>query len=537
MKELLRLTLSRAALLPLSVLALSCGGGTTKPPQKDPPQATMTVPKPNVAGPKITVMVGASGCDQIQSLSIYDRDDLLKSVAYSGPGTVPVDLAANEVKYTRGLAVQMSLKTRVVCTDGRQNDSQPQPATFFPAAEVIDPPSGGGQVVTDSFVTEGRLPLIYFLGCGNEAGGIPKLYKVEKNGGLQKSVDMPFLCTASTVITPKHPTTGKRWVWTPNAGAIAIDSDLNITGQITSPIDLLVVGPDGDAIAYDAGSGGSIVGVARMNHQGRDLVKWTYTPRGFVITAPLARGEDVVIATITANGAPSGRANILVSRVDYGLQTPATGGTELGVSLMQSVASDNPFPTEAPPTAFSADGNLLFMSFTGPGGITQIFACVTNADGCTGPSQRWANPPRLTAPIGAMVPYAGGSRLAAIGVQKVWFLDTSTGAVTNKGGVEAPLSPEGGLVVLQVQSGAPPFAQGFYLLNGPPAQEGLPAPQPLEIVATDDPAKGELYRYQINAGSLSVAMDESGTLWMRAGGSLVRPLTLGEYRQVRPVSP
>ena len=109
--------------------------------------------------------------------------------------------------------------------------------------------------------------------------------------------------------------------------------------------------------------------------------------------------------------------------------------------------------------------------------------------------------------------------------------------MTNKGGVDGALSPEGGLVVLQVQSGAPPNAQAFYLLNGPPPQEGLPAPQPLEIVATDDPAKGELYRYQINAGSISVAMDEPATLWMRAGGSLVRPLTLGEYRQVRPVTP
>jgi lipoprotein-anchoring transpeptidase ErfK/SrfK len=533
MKELLRLTLSRAALLPLSLLALSCGGGSSRPPQKDPPQATLSVVKANVAGPKITVMVGATGCDVIQSLQIYDADDLLKSVPYSGPGTVPVDLAANEVKYTRGIAVQMSLKARVTCTDGRTNDSQPQPATFFPAAEVIDPPATGGQVVTDNFVTEGTLPLIYFIGCGNEAGGIPKLYKVEKNNTSSQapqSVDLPFLCTSSTVITPKNPTSGKRWLWTPNAGAIAFDSNLNITGRVNAPIDLLIVGPDGDAIVYDAGSGGSIVGVARVSHVNGGI-KWAYTPRGFVINAPAARGPDVLVATITANGAPSNRANILVSRVDY-----ATGG-ELGALVIQEVASDNPFPTTAPPSVFSPDGSLMYMAFSGLGGITQVFACLTNGPGCTGTTQRWTTPPRLTAPIVALVPYAGGSRVAAIAPQKVWFLDAATGAVTNKGGVEGALSPEGGLVVLQVQSGAPPYAQGFYLLNGPPPQEGLPAPQPLEIVATDDPAKGELYRYQINAGSLAVAIDDNGTLWMRAGGSLVRPLSMADYRQVRPVTP
>jgi hypothetical protein len=533
MKELLPLTLLRAALIPLSLLALSCGGGGNGN-QKDPPQAILTVPKPNVAGPKITIMVGATGCDAIHSMEIYDRTDFLKTVPYSGPGTVPVDLTANEVKYTRGIAVQMSLKVKVTCTDGRTNESQPQPATFFPAAEVIEPPAGGGQVVTDNFVAEGRLPLIYFIGCGNEPGGIAKLYKVEKNNGLVKSVAMPFICDASTVITAKSPASGKRWVWTPNAGAIAIDSELNITGIINRPLDVLVMNPDGDAICYDAGGGGQATAVYRASHQTGTL-KWAANPRGFLINAPVARTDDVMIAVISSDTAPSGRANIIVRRIDNGQQTPGTGGFELSNFLITEVASSGPIATEAPPTAFSPDGNLLYMSFTGQGGITQVFACVTNADNCQGPSQRWENPPRFNFPLGALVPYAAGTRLAAIGAQQAWFLDTTNGAITNKDG--ASLAAEGGLVVLQVQTGAPPNATAFYLLNGAPPQAGLPAPQPLEIVATDDPAKGELFRYQVSAGSLSVAVDESGTLWMRVGGSLVRPLTLNEYRQVRPVTP
>ncbi len=532
MKDALRLTLSRAVFLPLSILALSCGGGGNKPPQKDPPQATLLVPKPNTAGQKLTVQVSATGCDQIQSLSIYDRDVFLKTVPYSGPGAVPVDLLVNDIKYTQGIAANLSLKARVVCTDGRQNDSQPQPATFFPAAEVVEAPSGT-QLVPDNFVTEGALPYVYFIGCGNDEGGIPKLFKVDKNG-KGSAINLPFLCTSDTVVTPKHPSTGKRWVWTPNAGAIAVDSNLNISARVTIPLDLLTVGPDGDAVIYDLGTGGAPSQVARINHS-TGAIKWSYSPRGFVITTPVPRTDDVMVASVTSDGAAAGQANIVVSRVDYGQQNPATGGLELGSFVMKSVASTSIPPTEAPPTTFSPDGSLLYMAFTGAGGITQIFACSTQATGCDGAAQRWAQPPTLNAPITAMVPYAAGTRVAAISAQKVWFLDASNGTVTNKGG--APLSPEGGLVVLQVQSGAPPYAQAFYILTGPAPQANLPAPQPLEIVATDDPTKGELYRYQVNAGSLSVAMDDSGTLWMRVGGDLVRPLTPAEYRQVIPVTP
>ncbi|WP_224360401.1 hypothetical protein [Hyalangium versicolor] len=534
MKDTLRLTPWRAALLPLSFLALSCGGGTPKPPPKDPPQATLTVPKPNTAGQKLTVMVSATGCDTIQSLSIYDREDFLKSVAYSGPGAVSVDLAINEIKYTRGIAAKLSLYARVVCSDGRQNDSQPAAATFFPAAEVIEAPLNT-QLVTDNFVTEGTLPLIYFLGCGNLEGGIPTLFLVEKNNGVRKQKSMPFLCTNSTVITPKNPTTKKRWVWTPQAGAIAIDENLNISGQIDIPLDQLSVAEDGDAVITDTGSGGGENLVYRISHQ-NGAIKWTYTPRGFVISPPLTRADDVMIASITTTGAPSGRANIYVSRVDYGRQNPATGGIELGAFIMKTVASDIT-PTSAPPTAFNANGNLLYMAFAGVGGITQVFACKTEANGCTDTAQLWAEPPTLKKPIVALVPYGAGSRIAAIAAQQVWFLDANNGAILNKGGVDNPLIPNGGLVVLGVQSGGPPYAQSFYFLTGSAPTENLPSPQPLEIVATDDPAKGELYRYEINSGSISVAIDDAGTLWMRRGGDIVRPLLPPEYRQVRPVTP
>jgi hypothetical protein len=540
MKDSTRLALACSALLPLSLLALSCGGGGKKDPDGDDvPLATLTVPKPNTAGQKITVQVGATGCDAFQSLSIYDRDDFLKTIPYSGGGSVPVDLTYNEIKYTRGIAAPLSLKARVVCTDGRQGDSQFQAATFFPAAEVVELPDNR-QVVPDNFVTEGALPLITFLGCGNDPteGGAPKLYHVNKNGAVLAERRMPFLCTPGTVITPKHPVSGKRWVWTPNAGAIAVDvaAGLRITATISFPLDLLAVGPDGDAIVYDAGSAGSDKGVQRVSHS-TGLNKWAqpFIPQGFLTTMPVPRGDDVMFASITTNGAPANRANVIVTRVDYGRQNPATGGATLGTYLMKEVASAGPIATEAPPTAFSENGNVLYMAFTGLGNITTLLACVTQANGCDGAAMKWAEPAILPLPIVAMVPYAADTRVAVIAAQHVWFLDTLNGQVTNKGG--ASLTPQGGMVVHQVHTGGAKNPQAFYILGGPPAQEGLPPPQPLEIVATDDPANGELYRYQIATGSISAAMDDSGTLWLRVGPSLVRPLTPAEYRQVRPVTP
>jgi hypothetical protein len=313
---------------------------------------------------------------------------------------------------------------------------------------------------------------------------------------------------------------------------MAVDSTLTTFATVTDPIDILTVGPDGDAIIYDAGSNGSDPMLARVDHTSKGYhKKWSVPPPDLLITSPLPRTDDFLVASISANGAPTGRANIVVSRVDYGQQNPATGGLVLGQYTVLQVASENPIPSEAPPTVFSPDGSLVFIASPSSLGST-VLACPSQANDCAS-APVWKT--TLNAPIVAMVPYAAGTRLAAIASQKVWFLDASTGAITNKD--SAPLSPEGGLVVLQVQSGAPPAAQAFYLLNGPPPQDNLPTPQALEIVATDDPAKGELYRYQVNAGSLSVAMDDAGTLWMRVNGDLVRPLTPAEYRQVKPVTP
>ena len=524
--------LARPALLCLSLLATSCGG-EKPPPTPDPPQAMLSVPQPNTVGMSLTVQVGATGCESIQSLSIYDGEEFIKSVAYAGGGMVSVDIGAAELKYTRGIAAQLTLKSRVVCTDGRQNDSLQQPATFFPVAEVIElPPGNTGQVVPDFFVAAGSGVGLYFIGCGNLPNGIGRLFKVSKTGEVLASVDMLFPCTVNTVITGVHPTSRKRWVWTPGSGAIAVDEQLNISGKSVGQIDTLTVGPGGDALVFNSATSS----LQRISHE-TGAFKWTrgpYLVRGGLIAAPLVNTSGVVLVPSVGSDASIGTV-ILTATVDWGDQNAATGGLETGSFIVKQLSFSQMTLPRLPTAAFNADGTVLYVTLEGAAQLTQVFACGARANGCEGAAQRWSQVPVLDAAILALVPYANGGRMAAIGAQKTWFLDTSTGNVVNKG--KQPISTQSALVTLQVQPGGGPYPQSFYILNGPVPTAGLPTPIPVEIVGLDSAENGSLYRYQINSGTLAAAVDDSGTLWLRVGRKLVRPLTVTQYRQVRPVTP
>jgi hypothetical protein len=534
MMDSYRLARLRPALLCLSLVVLSCGE-EKKPPTPDLPQATLTVPQPNTVGQSLIVQVSASGCEQVESLSIYDGEEFIKSVPYSGAGgTVPVDIGANEIKYTRGIAAQLTLKARVICTDKRQNDSLQQPAVFFPVAELIELPAGNtGQIVPDFFVADGSGVLLTFIGCGTLPNGTGRLFKVNKSGTVLASVDMPFPCTVNTVITGMDPQSRKRWVWTPDWGAIAVDEQLKRTASTIIKVDLLSVGPGGDALIYNATGTGA--GLSRLSHTGDDVIKWRYSPRGFMVAPALVNNNGVALVPSIAPDSTLGAA-IIVATVDYGDQNPSTGGIETNAFLVKRVASNDPVPETTPPATFNADGTVLYLAIEGLNQLTQVYACAPLANNCDGANQRWVSPV-LAGSIVATVPYANGGRLAVIAPQKMWFLDANTGAVINKGGADQPFTTQGALITLQVQPGGGPYPHAFYILNGPAFQEGLPTPMPVEIVGTDTADKGVLYRYQISSGTLAAAVDATGTLWLRVGRKLARPLTPPEYRQVRPVTP
>ncbi len=381
------------------MLALSCGsngGGDDddddKPPVQDLPQTVLTVPQPNTVGQSLTVQVSASGCDQIESLSIYDGEDFVKSVPYSGTGgAVSVDIGSTEIKYaTRGIAAQLTLKSRVVCTDERQNDSLQQPATFFPVAEVIELPAGTpGSVVPDFFVADGSGVLLTFIGCGTLPNGTGRLFKVNKMGSVLASVDMPFPCTVNTVITGMDPQSRKRWVWTPDWGAMAFDEQLRRTASTVVKVDLLSVGPGGDALVWNATGTGA--GLSRLSHTGDDNFKWRYTPNGFMITPALVNNNGLVLVASIASDSTLGAA-IFVATVDYGDQNPATGGIKTNEFLVKRVASSDPVPTTTPPATFNADGTLIYVAIEGLNQLTQVFACATTANLCQDANQRWVSP-------------------------------------------------------------------------------------------------------------------------------------------------
>jgi hypothetical protein len=57
---------------------------------------------------------------------------------------------------------------------------------------------------------------------------------------------------------------------------------------------------------------------------------------------------------------------------------------------------------------------------------------------------------------------------------------------------------------------------------------------PLELVATDAPGAGELFRFVVSTPTgVSLAFDDSGQLWLRFGNVLVQALPLSQYRQLR----
>ncbi|HSP79269.1 MAG TPA: hypothetical protein VLQ93_12110, partial [Myxococcaceae bacterium] len=408
--------------------------------------------------------------------------------------------------------------------------SQPQPATFFPVEEVVEPASANEQVVPDVFLAEGSGTGVAFLGCTQDTSGRSWLSRIPKsNPQAAQSVEMLIPCNERTIITERRPAgTGWRWVWTPDEGFFAIDPQLTATGLQRIPVDALSVGPDGDALVWDIGSGGTPKSLRRVSPAGAEkwqLVGGSPDPSrdipGFLVDAPLVRGDGTAVVA-TMQGLPDQTAaNLLVGVLDY-----ATGAWSANFSLIDSIS---PFNAPAPPLAFDSTGTVLYLATQGTTS-SYVRACAVGGSGegrCESTNRRWISA-NLEGSMAALVPYANGSRLAAIGTHHLWFLDAASGAVKNKD--NQPLSPEGALVARFAQPGP---GNAFYLLTSAAPTLSQPYPLPVEILATDAAEKGELFRYQVPGGSLFGTVDDEGRLWLRVGRKLVKPLAPEQYRRAR----
>jgi hypothetical protein len=291
---------------------------------------------------------------------------------------------------------------------------------------------------------------------------------------------------------------------------------------------MLSVGSDGDAIIWDLGANNIGKSLQRVSHVDRNI-KWKLAPEnqnavpGFVIGPPLDRGNGTVVVPLWNNLIGSNSASILVGVLDY-----STGAWVSDFTLV-----DDGFRIDGatPPVAFDPGGTLLYVATQLPSGTSYIRACIignttTEQGRCSNAANRRWTSADLTGQMALLLPFASGSRIAAIAAQQLWFLDAATGGVVNKDG--RPLTPDGALVA---RIALPGPGSSFYLFTSGAPSDTQPIPYPLEIIATDGPDKGEVYRYQVPGGHLAGALDDGGTLWLRVGRKLVKTLSLRQYRE------
>lgn len=524
--------LSLIALAAAGFALAACGSSTEQPPPKlDPPRVFLTVPSTNVIDTQFVLTVNVDGCKTVKNITVLDRGQQVASL--DGP-TVPVQvtLTKDQVSFKDGIAATLSLTATATCDDDRTNVSQAQPGTFFPVAQRFH--ATDGQLVSDYFVVQGHTSDAQFIGCD----GNTKLARVGTGGNIVASLVLPSAvpCTVATQITDRNATSGLRWVWTPGAGAIAVDDNLNIMGEALDStgafiqVKALGVGDDGDAVVMGVSQNGL---VSRIRHNGCSTSGclgpvWSMTPA--LAGAPLddavgPQGNPVITS-----------AGVLVPLRDVDLSHNATyfiekliyaTGEDGGSTKLHSVNYGTLESAPDIPMSMTPDGVKTLLPYTTSAtgqGTFQVQGCPTAAGNCTG---GWVAPGSGQGFLGtavAAIPFgAGFPYVAAIGPQTTYFVRTDTGANVGKGGL--PLVATGSLVTYAFQPGK---AADFYVMNG-----GGGALLPIELVGVDSPQNGELFRMELPGGSLSIGVDDDGIGWVRVGNDLVQLLSLSEYRALR----
>jgi hypothetical protein len=516
----------------MSVL-MACSGGSGPPPPPNPPKVFLTSATNNVVGTSFDLTVNVTGCDAVDELDIQQNGTTLKSFPYKGNNT-KVTLTGGDVQplYGQlGIAADMTLKAKAVCHDGRTNTSTALGLQFFPVKSVYQAPN---QPITlpDSFVAEGGVGAqpVTFIGCADTGMGLG-LVRVDTLGNVVAvSPNMPFPCDYNASISNKV-NGGIRWLFQPTQGAVAFDSNLNVTGGITgNSYVVFATGSDGNAVVWDnmASTDPPLVKVLYNNGVAPVMgasTFWVSMVPGIVNGTPVedpSSGTLYVPAWQGSLNNPTG--TITVQFVNYNMAGGViTGHHDL---LTQSYGLyDAPI---VPNVAFSPNAQTMYIPYqTSNGAQSGVMACSTTGSttGCS--PQRWKSP-LVDGVIRYVIPYAGGSRIAAISDTSIWFLDNNNGTILNPFGV--PTVAGGSLTIAAIQPGNGP---DFYILNTAPSSF------PSEIIAFDQAENGEVWRYSLGGAAttaqsgLTMAIDDSGASWLRIGIDQVLPLPLSEYRQAR----
>lgn len=540
--------MTRYLWLGLAVVAGACSAPTPPPPPPPPPpQVFLTVAEPTVVGDRIKGRVNVSGCANVTQVQILQGTKFLADANYTkSPTDFELPASLFSALYPQlGIAAPLTLTAKVVCADGRENTSQPVGVKFFPVAGRFS--LGGLQVMPDAFVVQGGLggQPVQFLGCvGTNIG--TALGLADTMGQVPTYNDqLPFDCGYDTEISDRSPVTGTRWVLQPGRGAYAINGMMQITAQFQGPLRRMAVARDGSGIFWADLMGSNTTPVAmKLNPMGGGTpVVWTSPAGGLVNSTPVvSEGDNLVILSTWQFdvGTTVGRVvlfkyNFFTGALVNGV--PPTNGPPIIFEQQFPMFSSQPY---TPFGAFNRDGSLLalpIVSLDVSGTArTTILGCATSptASQCQNDDRKFTSR-TFDGVVSLVTPFSAGNYFAAIGPYQAWFLDPQDGAVRNLG--EEPLRPSGSLQILGVQAGV---GTDFYLLNGP-ASETV-ATYPIEVVATDKPEAGELWRFDQGSGESPVAglylgVDEGGQPWMRVGPDQVKPLTNVEYRAARGPTP
>jgi hypothetical protein len=185
-----------------------------------------------------------------------------------------------------------------------------------------------------------------------------------------------------------------------------------------------------------------------------------------------------------------------------------------------------------PEGVFNSDGSFFTVpAIALDAQTTTILSCSTGPSLCEGASRRWSST-QFPGILRAIVPFSQGNVHAVIGPYAVYFLSAQLGTVLNL--AEQPLQPGGSQIVVGVQPG---LGTDFYVMTGPDLGAGVQS-FATEIIGTDAPQSGELWRMEYGSGESSGAalwmgVDDAQQVWIRAGTDLIKPLTNTEYRTAR----
>lgn len=535
----------RHTLCPALLAALcACSSPEAPPPlPTPPPQVFITVQESTVIGGEVRGRVNVSGCTDITQVQILESNNFLADAQWKkSPTDFSLPASLFVPLYARGgIAANLRLSAKVVCADGRTNTSQPVGVSFFPVASTFS--LGDAQVMPDTFIALGGFggTPVGFIGCvGTNVG--TALGKANTQGEVPVyNEQLPFGCGIDTQVGERSPVTGTRWVMQPNVGAYAIDDDLNVTASFEAPVQAMGAAKDGTAIFWSdiTGSNTTPIALKAVPNGGASPIAWLSPAGGFVNSTPVVDlGNNVAVLTTWQYDMGTAKGRIVVFKYNY-----LTGALTNGVGISQGppVVFEQSFPGGGnepitPNAALNANGSIVvlpMLSVDVSGTVrTTVLACSTSPVGsqCTNADRQWTGR-TFDGVVNTVVPFSAGNIYAAVGPYQAWFLDAQDGHVLNLG--EAPLRPSGSLVILGLQPG---LGTDFYLLNGPPSGWAV------ELVATDNPSAGELWRFSKGSGEsptagLTMGIDDSGQPWLRVGLDQVKPLSNTEYRAARGATP